>query len=92
MAAALRGIRGCCELGLLVLPSLKAVSEGAELAKNTDGVLLAVRQDKSSTEELKDTIRQLEFAGCHLLGIVYIRQELQKTRKAKTPLPEMEET
>ena len=72
MQAALRAFRNCSQLVILDVPSLKELSEGAELAKEADGVLLAVCQDKSSTEHLGESVAHLEFAGANLMGIVYI--------------------
>lgn len=71
MPAALRAFRKTCDYVLLDLPGVGETGEAVELAKETDGVLLVVRQDKSRTDALQDAASQLAFAGIPVLGLVF---------------------
>lgn len=73
MHSALQAFRSCSMYVILDLPPLTELSEGAELAREADGVLLTVCQDKSNTDALGDCTAQLEYAGANVLGIVYTR-------------------
>lgn len=73
MQAALKAFRSCSVYVILDMPSLKELSEAAELAREADGVLLTVCQDRSNTDALRECAAQLEFAGANVLGIVYSR-------------------
>lgn len=75
MTAALRAFRSLSDYTLLELPPLGEVSEAAELARETDGVILTIRQDKSRTDELQNALEQLETANANLLGIVFITND-----------------
>lgn len=56
---------------VLDLPPVSEVSDAMAVAKNTDGILLVVRQKYCDRQVLGDTVRQFEFVGARILGVVY---------------------
>lgn len=70
MAALLNLLRKNYDYVILDLPPVEEVSDALAVAKETDGVLLVVRQNYCSRPALADTIRQLEFVNAKILGVV----------------------
>ena len=56
---------------LLDLPPVGEVSDALVVAKMTDGVLLVVRQNYCNRIAYNNTVRQFEFVGAKILGVVY---------------------
>lgn len=56
-------------------PPLNLVSDGERIGYLCDGAILVVRGGMTSKSMVKNSIRQLERAGCPLLGIVLNRVE-----------------
>ncbi len=56
-------------------PPLNLVSDGERIGNLCDGAILVVRGGVTSKHIVKNSIRQLERAGCPLLGIVLNRVE-----------------
>ncbi len=56
-------------------PPLSMVSDGERIGNLCDGAILVVRGGMTSKSIVKNSIRQLERAGCPLLGIVLNRVE-----------------
>ena len=56
-------------------PPLNQVSDGERIGNLCDGAILVVRGGVTSRTMVKNSIRQLERAGCPLLGIVLNRVE-----------------
>lgn len=56
-------------------PPLDLVSDGERIASLCDGAVLVVRGSITSRKMVRNSIRQLERAGCPLLGIVLNRVE-----------------
>lgn len=56
---------------ILDLPPVGEVSDAMAVAKQTDGILLVVRQDACDRNALSDTIRQFEFIDARILGLVF---------------------
>ena len=71
MAKFLAGLRKICDYVILDLPPVSEVSDALAVSKNTDGVLLVVRQDYCERSVLNDTVRQFEFVDAKILGVVY---------------------
>ena len=71
MAKFLAGLRKICDYVILDLPPVGEVSDARAVSKNTDGVLLVVRQDYCERSVLNDTVRQFEFVDAKILGVVY---------------------
>lgn len=71
MAKVLAGLRKICDYVILDLPPVGEVSDALAVAKETDGILLVVRQDQCNRMVLSDTVRQFEFVDAKLLGVVY---------------------
>jgi len=71
MAKLLRLLRNNYDYIILDLPPIGEVSDALAIVKETDGVLLVVRQDYCNRVVLKDAIRQFEFVGSRILGITY---------------------
>lgn len=56
-------------------PPLELVSDGEKIGSLCDGAVLVVRGGSTSKHMVRNSIRQLERAGCPLLGIVLNRVE-----------------
>ncbi len=56
---------------ILDLPPVGEVSDAMAVAKETDGMLLVVRQNYCDRLVLKDAVRQFEFINAKMLGVVY---------------------
>lgn len=56
---------------ILDLPPVGEVSDALAVAKYTDGILLVVRQNYCNRIALNSTVRQFEFVGSRILGVVY---------------------
>lgn len=56
---------------ILDLPPVGEVSDAMAVAKETDGMLLVVRQNYCDRLVLKDAVRQFDFIEAKILGIVY---------------------
>ncbi len=59
-------------------PPLGLVSDGERIGNICDGAILCVRGGFTSKSVVRDSIRQLERAGCPLLGIVLNRVDTSK--------------
>ena len=71
MAKMLRSLRKMYDYIILDLPPVEEVSDAMAVAKETDGLLLVVRQNYCDRQVLTDTVRQLEFIGTKILGVVF---------------------
>ncbi len=56
---------------ILDLPPVGEVSDALAVAKETDGMLLVVRQNYCDRLVLKDAVRQFDFINARMLGVVY---------------------
>ena len=56
---------------ILDLPPIGEVSDALAVAKETDGILLVVRQDYCYRLALHSAIRQFEFVDARILGVVF---------------------
>ena len=64
-------LRGSYDYIILDLPPVSEVGDALAAAKLTDGILLVVRQNYCDRLALGATIRQFEFIGCRILGVVF---------------------
>ena len=71
MTKILNGLRKMFDYIILDLPPVGEVSDALAVAKETDGVLLVVRQDRCNHVVLNDTVRQFESVDAKILGVVY---------------------
>lgn len=71
MARLLERLRDMYDYVILDLPPVGEVSDALAVAKETDGILLVVRQNYCSRVALSATVRQFEFLETRLLGIAY---------------------
>lgn len=53
------------------LPPVEIVSDALALSKSLDGLVVVVREGKSEREEIKSTVKKIEFIGGKLLGFIY---------------------
>ncbi|MBQ9760475.1 MAG: CpsD/CapB family tyrosine-protein kinase [Clostridia bacterium] len=53
------------------LPPVMEVPDPLIMAKNLDGIVITVRHERSYRNEIKETVRKLQFANAHILGFVY---------------------
>lgn len=71
MSMMLKQLRGMYDYIILDLPPVGEVSDALAVAKETDGILLVVRQNYCNRVVLKDAVRQFEFVGSKILGVTY---------------------
>ena len=70
MEKMLERLRQSYDYIILDLPPVGEVSDAFAVAKLTDGVLLVVRQNYCNRLALSSTVRQFQFVGSRILGIV----------------------
>lgn len=66
----IKRMRDCYDYVILDLPPVSEVSDALVASKLTDGMLVVVRENYCNRPALKSTIKQLEFVGSRILGIV----------------------
>ena len=71
MEKMLERLQGTYDYIILDLPPVGEVSDALAIAKNTDGILLVVRQNYCDRIALNTAIRQFEFVDAKLLGMVF---------------------
>ena len=71
MKKALGVLREVYDYVILDLPPVGEVSDAMAIAKETDGILLVVRQNLCNRIVLADTAQQFEFINAKTLGIVF---------------------
>lgn len=87
MSKMLERLHGAYDYIVLDLPPVETISDALAVAKELDGMLLVVRQNYCKRTVFSAAVRQFEFAGTKILGIVFngVREEKrsysQKYRK-----------
>lgn len=71
MSKVLSALRSLYDYVILDLPPVGEVSDAMAVAKETDGILLVVRQDYCDRISLSDAVRQFEFIDSKILGVVH---------------------
>ena len=71
MGTMLYQLREMYDYIILDLPPIGEVTDALAVVKETDGVLLVVRQDYCNRVVLTSAIRQFEFVGARILGVAY---------------------
>jgi capsular exopolysaccharide synthesis family protein len=71
MKKALTAMSQAYDYVILDLPPVGEVSDAMAIAKETDGILLVVRQNYCDRNVLADAIHQFEFIQAKTLGIVF---------------------
>lgn len=71
MTKFLQALRQKYDYIILDLPPVGEVSDAMAVAKETDGMLLVVRQNYCDRLVLKDAVRQFQFINAKILGVVY---------------------
>ena len=71
MANMLKALRKNYDYVILDLPPVSEVSDALAVAKETDGILLVVRQNYCDRQILNKTVRQFEFVDARLLGVIH---------------------
>lgn len=71
MMNVLEGLRKAYDYVILDLPPVGEVSDAMAVAKETDGILLVVRQNYCDRVALSDAVRQFAFIDTKILGIVF---------------------
>ena len=71
MEKAIASLRKIYDYVILDLPPVGEVSDALSVAKKVDGMLLVVRQNYCNRLVLADTVRQFEFVGARVLGVVF---------------------
>ncbi len=70
MKKALEGLRSVYDYVILDLPPVGEVSDAMAIAKQTDGILLVVRQNYCDRSVLSDAVQQFAFIQAKVLGVV----------------------
>ena len=71
MTRMLQVLRKAYDYIILDFPPVGEVSDAMAVAKETDGILLVVRQNYCNRNSLSDAVQQFNYVGAKLLGIVY---------------------
>lgn len=71
MTRFLKQLRERFDYIILDLPPVGEVSDAMAVAKETDGMLLVVRQNYCDRVVLKEAVRQFDFIDAKILGVVY---------------------
>jgi capsular exopolysaccharide synthesis family protein len=71
MSKALDTMRRTYDYVILDLPPVGEVSDALAIAKQTDGILLVVRQNYCDRVVLTDTVKQFDFINAKTLGVVF---------------------
>jgi capsular exopolysaccharide synthesis family protein len=71
MKNALMAMREVYDYVILDLPPVGEVGDALAIAKETDGMLLVVRQNYCDRNILADTARQFDFINSKILGVVF---------------------
>ena len=71
MERGLSTLREIYDYIILDLPPVGEVSDALAVAKQTDGMLIVVRQNYCNRVILGDVIRQFEFVDSKILGVIY---------------------
>ncbi len=71
MKKALSAMRDAYDYVILDFPPVGEVSDAMAVAKETDGMLLVVRQNCCDRVTLSETVRQFEFINAKVLGVVF---------------------
>ena len=71
MSAMLKQLHDMYDYIILDLPPVGEVTDALAVVKETDGVLLVVRQNYCNRVALADAVHQFEFVGSRILGIAY---------------------
>lgn len=71
MTKFLKQLRNKYDYIILDLPPVGEVSDAMAVAKETDGMLLVVRQNYCDRVMLKEAVRQFQFINTKILGVVY---------------------
>ena len=71
MKKALDAMRKVYDYVILDFPPVGEVSDAMAVAKETDGILLVVRQNYCDRNIFTDTVQQFEFIDAKLLGMVF---------------------
>ena len=58
-------------------PPLESVSDGTLLASRSDGAILVVRCGETPRKQIRESLQQLQRAGCPLIGTVLNRAEVR---------------
>ena len=71
MSKLLTSLREYYDYIILDLPPVGEVSDALAIAKETDGMLLVVRQNYCKRPLLAEAVRQFEFVDVKVLGVIY---------------------
>lgn len=71
MEELLENLRKSYDYVILDLPPVGEVSDALAAAKNTDGILLVVRQNYCNRVAVHGAVRQFAFMDCKILGVIY---------------------
>ena len=71
MANIIEAMAGHYDYVILDLPPVEAVSDALIVSQYVDAIVIVVRQDVTTSSDLGNTIRQLQYVGANIAGIVY---------------------
>ncbi len=80
MAATIKFLSDYFSVIIVDLPPVSVVSDALIISKLLDGMVVVVRQNMCGRRELNDTIRQLKFTDCKILGFVMTDSRFHEKR------------
>ena len=83
MAKLLEKLRENYNYIIIDTPPINVVADALPLIKQSDGVILIVRQEHTTHNELSKSIKSLQFIDAHILGFVMNASADKKRRKYK---------
>ena len=76
----LRVLRANYDVVIIDAPPLGSVIDAAVIAPKTDGVVLVIEQNATSSRVAVDVKKQLEMTGCKLLGVVLNKVKIDRSK------------
>ena len=78
MVKLIEALSGAYDYIIIDLPPVMSVSDALSLSKCLDGAVVVVREKVSQKRILKDSIKQLQYAGIKVFGFVYNDVNIEK--------------
>ena len=83
MAQSVEALSQVFDYIILDLPPVTVVSDALIASKLIDGMIVVCRQDYCEKKAIAETVRQLKFSGCKILGFAVTGSQIQKKNYRK---------
>ncbi len=80
MVSLLKALSEYFDVIIVDLPPISAVSDALIISRLMSGMIVVVREGMCSRSELNDTIRQLRFTDCKILGFVMTNSGVRESK------------